>query len=267
MRVTINKSHYIKGIALFAVSCIFIVLKMSIPMLEWIVPRFITIGVFILILVEAFGLRDEFSCTLRIHKKVILYMIPAVIEISILLLVPIIFGDNLVANHAKVSDYIKYFLVHITTATFEELTTSFGWIIAGTLILQKMRRQRAKYFIILWVSSLLFMMLHIPNLMYLLEIKTTTMGWDKILWTVAYLINILLVGLYIKSVYMKTRSLVGAVIIHSILLFNRGMSPYLDENISMIFLWLVNVFYLIAYIVIELADKKQVGLEDEAIAC
>lgn len=106
------------------------------------------------------------------------------------------------------------------------------------------------------------MMLHIRNAMYWLEIKSITMQWERILWLVAYLMTILLVGLYIKSVFIKTKSLVGTVIIHSLVNFNRGMSPYLNQDISMIGLWLLNAFYLISYIVIELADKNQASLKE-----
>lgn len=64
-----SKNHYIKGIILFAVSCIYIVLIMKIPILEWTIPCIITIVIFTLIMAGVFDLRDELSCALKINKK------------------------------------------------------------------------------------------------------------------------------------------------------------------------------------------------------
>lgn len=190
----------------------------------------------------------------QFRPRYIRYLLPVLLEWLIAL--PIQFAVLSTVNLDAISNagskaVLNIFFLQLFLIIREEIATSFCWLMLAFLVMRllkvkELHKSNLKF--VLVVMAIFFAIGHLPNIFAMAKYPSFNMP-ERILGATFVFLNAFILGMFIKTIYIKTRSIQTCVAVHFFVGLRRVFFPIAQFDLLTIDMIGYEALILIIYII------------------
>jgi membrane protease YdiL (CAAX protease family) len=180
-----------------------------------------------------------FKSLSQFRPRYIRYLLPVLLEWLIALPIQfVVLGTvNLDAiSNAGSKALLNIFFLQLFLIIREEIATSFCWLMLAFLVMRLLKVKelyKSNLKFVLVVMAIFFAIGHLPNVVATAKYPSFNMP-ERILGATFIFLNAFIFGLFIKTIYIKTRSIQTCVAVHFFVNLRRVFFPMMGQQFDLL---------------------------------